>query len=705
MALDLKDLKTMHDRAYSFGQVTRERASDDLVFYHVTQWDDNLLEDSNLLFRGQFDILRKAGRQILGDLAANPVQVDFRPKDEERDDGAELLDGLYRADDRRNESQEAYGYAAQDSVVCGFGAWELYTEYKSRRNGDSHQVIRREYIPEACNTVFWDPNARRLDKSDAKYVSVLTAYSEDGYLDLVEDLTGERPDSVSMQSFKHPEESYAFPWVGGESKKIYVTRFYITEVITDKVVTLVDPIGVPLQVLESQLADEMDDLISSGYEIQDEKEIERNQVTRYVASGAEILDESIIAGEFIPVVPVYGERAIVEGEEHYEGIVRLAKDPQRLRNFQMSYLADIVSKSPRAKPIFTAEQIQGFEDLYNVAGSDNDYPYLLQNFLDANGNQLPIGPVSQMPDTPIPQALAASIELTRQAVEDVANPGLPQDIADPDLSGKAVIALQNRMDQQSYIYQHNLKHAKRRDGEIYASMASEIYDAPQKVTVASQDGTTQQVEVMHGVYDGETGEYKVINDITNMEFEVYSDIGPSYTSQKEATIDRLGELAAGFAATDPAMQKALALKIIELSDGVNDEDIKDYARKQLILTGFKEPETEEDEAMLAQASQQAQQPDAATLLAQAEMMKGQAAMQKEQREAVKDAAKIQNDQAQTQIDVFEAQTDRMEAQVNAQKVGAEINYKNIQSFGEQLDNAAKAGQLTARRMMGARLVQ
>ena len=51
----------------------------------------------------------------------------------------------------------------------------------------------------------------------------------------------------------------------------------------------------------------------------------------------------------------------------------------------------------------------------------------------------------------MPQALIASLDLSRQAVEDVANPGLPQNIADPDLSGKAVLALQNRMDMQSFI--------------------------------------------------------------------------------------------------------------------------------------------------------------------------------------------------------------------------------------------------------------
>ena len=46
MLLDLVDLKQMHDKAYNASQTTRERGADDLVFYWITQWDDNVLNDS-----------------------------------------------------------------------------------------------------------------------------------------------------------------------------------------------------------------------------------------------------------------------------------------------------------------------------------------------------------------------------------------------------------------------------------------------------------------------------------------------------------------------------------------------------------------------------------------------------------------------------------------------------------------------------------
>ena len=51
-------------------------------------------------------------------------------------------------------------------------------------------------IHEANNTVFFDANAQLLDKSDARFASVLTPYSEDGYKELVHNLTGQDMDDI-----------------------------------------------------------------------------------------------------------------------------------------------------------------------------------------------------------------------------------------------------------------------------------------------------------------------------------------------------------------------------------------------------------------------------------------------------------------------------------------------------------------------------
>ena len=689
--LELKDLMTMHHKAYDNGYDTRLKAADDMVFAWVSQWDDTYLAQSDIGYRGEFNILRKAMRQILTDLILNPVQVDFDPVDETDDSGADLMDGMYRADMRNNTSLEAKKNANQEAVVCGVAAWELRTEWKTNNPDDDRQVIKRWPLYEANNNVMWDPNAKLLDKSDATYVSCLVAYSDDGYKALREELTGESEENGDP-SFKFPEISYTFPWIS-ETNKIYVTRFFHRELKKVKHYIFVDGFGTVKSISEHEIDDKEDWLAENGYDLTDERVINRYVVTRYIASGGEILEAVVIAGEHIPIVPQYGERQFVEGEEHYEGIVRLAKDPQRLRNFQLSYLADIVSMSPREKPIFTQEQIQGFEDMYEQSGADNNLPYMLQNALNTNGNPLPVGPIGYLKAPEVPSALMMSISESRAAVDDVAGAGLPKDIVDSDLSGKAVQALQKRLDMQSYTFQDNHKFAMRRDGEIYASMARDIHDVQQEVTLVKADGTKAKVIINKEEMNYDTFEREITNNVSKMAFDVYANVGASFESVKEKNKEELKELINGVPAgsTEHTM---LLNEYFMLIDGANFKDIRDYGRKQLILAGVKEPETDEEKAMLAQA-QQSQQPQAdpaMMLAAQAEMLKAQNQQQelgiKAKAQEI-EIAKLQQEGYKISLDEQTKAADIGKTRAETINTMAKTQQLSTQTQGQRIDNMQK----------------
>ncbi|MBT8341047.1 MAG: hypothetical protein KJP07_13610 [Desulfatitalea sp.] len=681
------DIKKLHENAYSYGQENRQKAANDLLFYYITHWTGAML-DTHLSFKGEFDVVKKAGRKIMSDLSTNPVQASFLPTAGTPDDAAETLDGLYRADDNNNNSIEAYEMAKNECVVCGVGGWELYTDFIDHRGMSKNQRIFRRPLLEMNSNGFWDPQATKLDKSDANYFSYLTRYTYDGYRNLVAELTGEDPEDINVSSFGSPEQSGSFQWVGGNGQIIYVADFYHRELVKDKILYLSDEFGQTTITLESKLSEVMDELLDAGFKIDDEKETKRYQVTKYIVSGDKILDSFEIAGENIPIVPVYGEYAYVGGVEHYEGVIRSAKDPQCLRDFQLSFLADIASRGPRDKPIFFPEQISSFEVMYEINGADNNYPYLLQNRKTPNGEPLPIGPVGIMPAPTIPKALAASIELSRQAVDDVASPGLPQDISDPSqMSGKAALAWQARMDMQSGVYQDHYKHAKRRDAEIYASMSNDVHDTPREERITLPDGTDKTIQLMSMVFDEEKGEMVVLNDLRNGSYEVKTKIGPNHASQRDATKQSLLEILRDMDPTDPA-RPMIQLKLLELTDGADTDDIRDYVRKQMIIRGYKEPETEE-ERQLAEQAQKVQEPGANMVLAQAEMLKGQADMMREQRENKKLELEYKKNGLELNISAYDSQTKRMSVQVDAKKAQAEIEAKKIDNYSKQLDNIGK----------------
>lgn len=691
--LTLTEIHTLHDKAYTNNQTTRISAADDLLFQFVSQFDNSLLDNSNLGYRGQFDIVTKAIRENLSDLRTNQIQVEFEPKAESREADADLLNGLYLNADRDNTSIEAFDGAAQECVTCGLGGWELYTIYESNRAGDRNQVIRRRPLNEFNNNAFPDPNAKLLDKSDARYWSVLEPYSEDGYKDLYKELTGEETD-CDPQNFASPENSYVFPWVTGNDL-YYIVRFYHRTLVKDKILTFTDPFGQTVKYAESSLLKRgengdinlRDELDAQGYEYVNSKQIKRWQVKLYICSGEDILKTYIIPGELIPVIPMYGERQFVEGEETYRGTVRLAKDPQRLHNFVLSYLGDIVSRSPREKPVMLAEQIAGFENMYDINGADNNFAYVLQNRLAPDGTPLPIGPVSVLPAPQMPPSMEPLLAMTRQAVEDVANPGLPKDIMDSDLSGEAIQKLQARLDNQSQVYQDHKKHAKRYDAAVFASMASEVYDSNRKVTITLPDGSRKVEEIMSTIMDEQTGELVILNDLTGLEFNVYANIGPSYDSSRDKTFEKLGEMAALMAQTDPQMANLIHMQQLTLMDGVGTKDIREYARKKLLLAGVLEPETDEDKEFMQQQSEQPKQPDSSMVMAQAELLKAQADMAEQQREAQKDVIGAELDAANLKIKSFDSETKRIEANNKAESLGDNRHLTRAKIAGQHIGNA------------------
>ena len=72
-------------------------------------------------------------------------------------------------------------------------------------------------------------------------------------------------------------------------------------------------------------------------------------------------------------------------------------------------------------------------------------------------------------------------------------------------------------------------------------MASEIYDAPRSVMLELPDGTRKQTQTMQTIIDRQSGDIVTINDINQIEFEVFTRIGPSFESQREQTMDRLDD--------------------------------------------------------------------------------------------------------------------------------------------------------------------
>ncbi|KMK13548.1 portal protein [Pluralibacter gergoviae] len=648
----LEDILCRFDADWTASEEARCEAKNDLFFSRISQWDDWLNQYTTLQYRGQFDIVRPVVRKLVAEMRQNPIDVLYRAKDGASPDSADVLMGMYRTDMRHNTAKIAVNIAVREQIEAGVGAWRLVTDYEDQSPTSNNQVIRREPIHSACSHVVWDSNSKLMDKSDARHCTVIHSMSKNGWDDFAEkyDL-----DAEDIPSFQSPND-WVFPWLTQDT--IHVAEFY--EVVEKKETAYIftDPItGEPVSYFKRDIKDVIDDLADKGYEKVAERQVKRRRVYKSIVTCTAVLkDKQLIAGEHIPIVPVFGEWGLVDDKEVYEGVVRLTKDGQRLRNMIMSFNADIVARTPQKKPIFWPEQITGFEHMYS--GSD-DYPYYLLNRTDENGGDLPVQPIAYVEAPEVPQANAYMLEAATNAVKEVADLGVDaESVNGGQVAFNTVNQLNMRSDLETYVFLDNLATAMRRDGEIYQAMVNDIYDVPRNVTITLEDGSEKDVQIMAEVVDFATGNHTVLNDIRGR-YECYTDVGPSFQSMKQQNRAEILELLGKTQPGTPEYQ-LLLLQYFSMLDGKGMEIMREYANKQLVLSGHKRPETPEELQWIQEAqAQQQSQPDPNMVAAQGQLLAGQAELQK-----------AQNQQMQIQVDAAKVEGQN---QLNAAKVAEIFN--------------------------------
>jgi hypothetical protein len=286
-----------------------------------------------------------------------------------------------------SSADEAYDNAFEEAVGGGIGAWRLRAVYEDDEDDDDdRQRVSIEPIYDADSTVFFDLGAKRQDKSDAKRCYVLTSMTESEYEETWGDSPASWPKDITMTEFD---------WSAGDV--VYVAELYKVEEVRHTVHIYTTLEGEEERYTDADFEnDEMleDTLMAIGTRKTGEKKTKKKKVHKYIMSGGAILEDcGYIAGQCIPIVMVYGKRWFVDNVERCMGHVRLAKDVQRLKNMQLSKLAEISALSTVEKPIMLPEQVAGYEMMW---AEDNlrDYPYLLVNpITDATGAAMATGPI------------------------------------------------------------------------------------------------------------------------------------------------------------------------------------------------------------------------------------------------------------------------------------------------------------------------
>jgi len=570
----------------------------DRRFYSIAgaQWEGPLQDVYENKPKFEVNKVHLSVIRIINEYRNNRITVDFVSKDGSKDDKlADVCDGLYRADEQDSGAQEAYDNAFEEAVGGGFGAWRLRSVYEDEEdNENERQRIRIEPIYDADSSVFFDLGAKRQDKSDAKYCFVLYSVPRKQY----EEEWGDDPASWPKEIHQ-----YEFDWLTPDV--VYIAEYYKIEETKKAVHVFAYPDGTEERFTDDEL-DEDDGkqrklLDAMAAKLARTKKVKRQRCRKYIMSGGGVLEDAgYIAGKNIPIVPVYGKRWFVDNIERCMGHVRLAKDAQRLKNMQLSKLGEVSALSSIEKPILLPEQVAGHQMMW---AEDNirNYPYLLVNPITApDGSTQAAGPVAYTKSPSIPPAMAALLQITETDMQDILGGQKGADKLVSNISGKAVEMIQQRLDMQTFIYMSNFSKGMRRCGEVWLSMAKDIYvEEKRKMKSITETGSPMPVELMRPNI-GESGEVVIENDLSRAAFDVAVSVGPSSESRRAATVRALTAMMA--ITQDPEIAQVLANMALMNMEGEGVDDARSFFRGRLLRAGVVKP-TEEEAAMLAQERQ------------------------------------------------------------------------------------------------------
>jgi len=631
-----------------------------MVMVQGGQWEDFLEDQFEGRVQLEFDLISNHIQRFMGEWNQNRVAVDYRPTDSAGDQkDAMLLNNLFRTDYRQFSGKESLDNAVQEAVITGQGFLKLGTIHEDEEDPEN-QDRRIVFKPlfNGYNSVYFNKGAQRKDKRDAIHCTILTEMNRDEFKRLY-------PDKDAVSVF-NPSDRKEFNFSSTNPNNIYVgTRYDVMHV--NETVFIYDNLNTLKKEVFSEKEHEEDKSTikkDPSLRFSEEKTLRRRRIRKSVFSGQDMLKApKIIAGKWIPIIPVYAFRGYSDGVEWSRGLVRKNIDPQRMYNMQISQLAENAAMQSTDIPIVDPKQItpeyeSDWTDLTNA-------PYVRMEALrDKDGNivhQGPLGFLSAPAVSPSMQALLQVVPLFMQEMTG----GSPQETANPRLeSGKAIIAERKIRDLNTQPIMDNIFSAVEHIGEVYQSIATENYADRREIVLLKEDGTESNQQLIKATFDESLGQIAEISVLRNKKFRAYSDVGPQYETQREADVEMFKDLLE-LSKDTPALGDYTPIILAEMFNklpGIG-KGLQKFNRDRMIQLGLIDPETDEEKKALISA-QENQQSEEDKLF--------EAAAKQADSEAEERTSKVADNLASAQKKGVEAQKILREIPRDDAKAGADI---------------------------------
>lgn len=500
-----------YDYAFEHEESNLREAYDDLEFLSGNQWPD----DAKAAREGRpcltVNRIPQFVRQVTGDIRQMRPSIKCVPVDNRADkQTAEVLAGMIRYIENRSDAQVAYTSGADSQVACGIGHWRVTHEYAE--DTTFNQELRLVTVPDGVS-VIWDPDAILPNKEDAQFCFVPVDISRDAYKERY-------PNAPITDFITEQHGKNAHNWIGEDF--VRVAEYW--EKRPEKRTLALMPDGSVDDLTDETDQQYIDGLIRDGARIEqrDGQSVYRSLITL----GHELEKPEKWPGRYIPIIPVVGEQYRVGRKTVRHGVIRFAKDSQRMYNYSRSTQVEVIALQPKTPFVGTDKNFEGKEQMWGAANT-KPFPYLTYNPDQKNGN---IPPQRSSPAV----SLAGVEEAMMLASEEMkATTGLYDaslGSRSNETSGRAILARQREGDVGTFVYVENFSRAIRHTGRVLIDLIPHIYDTERIIRVIGDDGREDLLPINRAQVMG--GMERTLNDVTLGAYDVVLETGPSYSTKR-----------------------------------------------------------------------------------------------------------------------------------------------------------------------------
>ena len=500
----------------SADMMNRQEALEDLRFVNGDQWPVDLQNSRNLESRPVLTInkIDTYCRQVTNQQRQQRPRIKVHATNTQADmKTAQVIQGVIRHIEVNSNADHAYDNAFDYAVRMGWGYWRVTTNYMSDDSFD--QEI---YIDSIDNpfTVYWDPNSIAPDGSDADRCLVTTMMSK-------AEFRKNYPDKDDGTSFTpRGTGDTQSEWITKED--IRLAEYFYTVREKAKLYHLSDGTA-------TFSKDNLERLAAAGIYVVDERDSVKKTIKWVKLTAVEIIEERDWNGKYIPIVPVYGRHVVIGDKRKKFGMVRHAKDPQRMYNFWQTSVTESVALAPKAKWLIAEGQDEGHESDWTQANIKS-MPLLRYKQTDIDGRPAP-APQRLQPEPPPTGIMAASnsINADMQAIMGIFDPAQQMT---GNISGKALNGQQQQVDMTNYDYYDNLTRSISHTGKIILDLIPKIYDSQRVMRIIGDDGKPDMITLNERDAVG-----RVLNDVTVGTYDVVMETGPGYNSKRQEAVDAM----------------------------------------------------------------------------------------------------------------------------------------------------------------------